>query len=158
MRDSIKVYLRNSFSPYSVFDSSKSVIDSLTFSGSFIFSNVTTGNYYIELSHRNSIETWSKLPKSVTSGGTFSYNFSDSVSKAYGDNMIFNINRYCLYSGDVNSDGIIDVSDLSSIDNDINNSNSGYIPTDLNGDYFVDASDGSIADNNVVNSIALIRP
>ena len=61
-----------------------------------------------------------------------------------------------MYSGDVNSDGIIDVSDLSSIDNDINNSNSGYIPTDLNGDYFVDASDGSIADNNVSNSLFII--
>ena len=56
MRDSIKVYLRNSFSPYSVIDSSKSVLDSLTFSGSFIFSNVTTGNYYIELGTLNNFE------------------------------------------------------------------------------------------------------
>lgn len=158
MKDTVKVYLRNSSSPYSIADSSQSVLDSLTFSGSFVFSNVNTGNYYIELHHRNFMETWSKFPQNVTSGGILNYNFTDSAAKAYGNNLVFKTNKYCMYSGDVNSDGIIDVSDLSIIDNDISNSSSGYIPSDLNGDYFADASDGSIADNNVVNSIVLIRP
>ncbi|MBS1551590.1 MAG: endonuclease [Bacteroidetes bacterium] len=158
IKDTVKVYLRNASFPFAVMDSAKSVLDSVSLTGSFVFNKIVSGNYYIELRHRNFIETWSKLAISITAGGTFSYNFSDSAAKAYGDNQVFKTNKFCLYSGDVNSDGIIDVSDLSIIDNDINNSVSGYIATDLNGDYYADASDGSIADNNVINSIITIRP
>nr|HMS65915.1 hypothetical protein [Ignavibacteria bacterium] len=158
LKDSVKVFLRNASPPFDVADSSQSVLDSVTFSGSFIFNNVNSGSYYIELIHRNSIQTWSGLPQTVTSGVTFNYNFSDSLNKAFGDNMILKGNKYCIYSGDVNQDEIIDASDISLIENDVTINAEGYLPTDLNGDYFVDASDLSIADNNVTYSIQLIKP
>lgn len=66
--------------------------------------------------------------------------------------------KVCIFSGDVNQDGIIDAGDLSLVDNDAFNSVSGYVVADLNGDGFVDASDLSIVDNNAFNGIIVMRP
>ncbi len=87
-----------------------------------------------------------------------SYDFITAANKAYGDNLILKGSKYCIYSGDVNQDGIIDASDLSVVDNDAYISASGYVNTDVDGDNFVDGSDLSIVDNNVLNSVAQIRP
>ena len=90
-----------------------------------------------------------------------SYNFSDSLSKAYGSNMKqvdFSPVRFAAYSGDVDQDGSVDASDVSRIDNDANNSVTGYVSTDLTGDKFVDAIDVSIVDNNSSNTVSAITP
>lgn len=159
MRDTVRAYLRNNSSPYIIVDSAKSIIDSLTFTGSFLFLNASSGTYYIQTQHRNSIETWSELNgQTYTIGSVLSYDFTDSITKAFGSNMIQKGTKFCIYSGDVNQDGIIDASDLSSVDNDVFNSVSGYINTDVNGDNFVDATDLSITDNNAFNSVSIIRP
>ena len=73
MRDTVRAYLRQNFNPYNIVDSAKSIIDSVTFTGSFLFANAPSGTYYIQLNHRNSIETWSKSPDShIHSGVCFS--------------------------------------------------------------------------------------
>lgn len=59
-RDTFTVYLRNTASPYSNVDSAKSVVDSVNFTGSFIFSHAPAGTYYIAAKHFNTLETWSK--------------------------------------------------------------------------------------------------
>ncbi|MBK8382802.1 MAG: hypothetical protein IPL16_13130 [Ignavibacteria bacterium] len=56
--------------------------------------------------------------------------------------------KFCIYSGDINQDGVIDASDLSVADNDASTGESGYVITDVTGDDFVDAQDLSIVDNN----------
>ena len=66
--------------------------------------------------------------------------------------------RFAAYSGDVDQDGSVDASDVSSIDNDANNSVTGYVNTDLSGDKFVDAIDVSIVDNNSSNTVSAIIP
>jgi len=117
-------------------------------------------NFYIQLKHRNSLETWSATGISFIDT-LISYNFSSSVNQAFGNNMIQVDNsplRFAIFSGDINEDGIIDATDLSLIDNDAFNSVSGYVKTDLNGDNFVDASDLLIADNNAANVIISITP
>lgn len=157
-KDTVTSYLRNSNSPFQLVDSSKSVIDSISFTGSFIFNNALTGNYYITLIHRNCIETWSKLSQSISQGTTVNYDFTNAVNKAYGDNLTFKNSKFCIYSGDVNQDGAIDVTDLGLIDNDANDFISGYVSTDLNGDNFVDVSDQSIADNNAYYFVIKITP
>ncbi|MBK7160907.1 MAG: hypothetical protein IPH77_20780 [Ignavibacteria bacterium] len=58
-KDTVKAYLRLNFSPYSILDSATATIDSVTFTGSFIF-NQPSGTYYFVVKHRNTIETWSK--------------------------------------------------------------------------------------------------
>lgn len=158
IKDTVSVILRNQLNPYVIVDTSISEIDSVNFTGNFNFFALPTGNYFIEIKHRNCIETWSKIPVNFVAGTTFSYNFTDSASKAYGDNMILKNGKYCLYSGDVNQDGIVDASDLSDIDNDATNFSSGYLNTDLNGDLIIDASDGAIAENNASEYISVITP
>ncbi|MBK6505978.1 MAG: beta-lactamase family protein [Ignavibacteria bacterium] len=161
MSDTATVFIRNSFFPYTIVDSSTAILDSSTFSGLFRLQKVTSGNYYITLKHRNSIETWSKLPVNLTAGSADQYEFVSNQSTAYGNNLALADNsplRYSIYSGDVNGDAIVDAFDLSEIDNDAFIFAQGYFLTDITGDNLVDASDGSIADNNAANFVSVIRP
>ncbi|MGB3018383.1 MAG: hypothetical protein WBC65_11295, partial [Ignavibacteria bacterium] len=159
--DTLMVYLRNSAFPYSIADSSKGVINGNTLYGNFKFYNAPTGNYYIALKHRNSVETWSAAPQSYTNLSNSNYDFSNLITKAYGSNQI-QVDavpvRFAIYSGDVNQDGTVDATDVSTIDNDASNFVSGYVVTDLTGDDFVDGTDFSIADNNAANFVSAITP
>ncbi len=158
--DTLKLYLRNSVSPYEIVDSSISRVGNGG-NGNFEFDNTDNFvNYYIQVKHRNSIETWSSSTIQFTSQYN-SYQFSSAASQAYGDNMIQVDDtpvRFAFFSGDVNQDGTIDASDLSETDNDAFNSVSGYVSTDVTGDDFVDAGDVSIVENNVALGINVITP
>lgn len=155
--DTAAIYLRNATSPYSLVDSAKAVLD-INGNGIFIFNNaVNSIPYYSVVKHRNGLETWSSAGNSFTSGN-LNYDFTLTASQAYGNNQILNGAKYCLYNGDVNQDGTIDLSDLGLIDNDVFNFNSGYVAADVNGDGFVDISDLEIADNNALNFVVKIRP
>ncbi len=159
--DSVRVYLRNSASPYSLADSAKGLLSS---SGnvSFSFSNLTSGQYYIVIKHRNSIETWSRQGgETIASGSIVNYIMSDQITKAFGNNLKqvdSSPVRFAIYNGDVNHDGITDAADISAIDNDATYAVSGYVNTDLTGDNFVDAGDMSIADNNVTFGVSAVTP
>lgn len=161
-KDTVRAFLRSASSPYNIIDSSKALIDSVSFIGNFKFNKAPSGTYYVVIKHRNSIETWSRLSGEIYNPMNLgSYNFSDSLSKAYGSNMKqvdFSPVRFAAYSGDVDQDGSVDASDVSRIDNDANNSVTGYVSTDLTGDKFVDAIDVSIVDNNSSNTVSAIIP
>ena len=159
MKDTMTVQLRNSNSPYSLVESSIGIIDSVTLLGSFKIMNTPTGNYYLAVRHRNSIETWSANPVSYTAGNTSNFTFIPSASQAFGSNQIqvdTSPVRYAIYSGDVNQDGTIDLTDLSLIDGSYYGT--GYIPMDVNGDGVVDISDSAIADNNSYNFVGKVTP
>ncbi len=159
--DSTTVILRNVTSPYSVIDSAKAVLNS-SGTGTFSFMKIfNSAPYYIQIKHRNSIDVWSRSPGQSFTSSLLSYNFTDTLSKAYGSNMIQVDNspvKYAIYGGDADRDNNIDASDISMIDNDASNSLSGYVVSDLTGDDFVDANDISIADNNSLNSVSVITP
>jgi hypothetical protein len=105
------------------------------------------------------LETWSRGGgEPFVPGAVLSYDFTDSASKAYGLNMVRVGTKYCLWSGDVNNDGIIDFTDLVMVDNASNSFSSGYIPEDVNGDNFADFSDLALVDNASYNVIMTIRP
>ncbi|MEO8211416.1 MAG: M14 family zinc carboxypeptidase, partial [bacterium] len=158
-KDTARVYLRQTGSPYSIIDSSVAVIDSVTFTGNFHFFNTPSGTYFIVVKHRNAIETWSKAGGEPFISGTLNnYNFTTSFSQAFGNNLKLVGSRYTIFSGDSNQDGVIDIADLSLIDNDVFNLVSGYTATDVNGDNFVDVSDLSVTDNNAYNLISKITP
>jgi len=161
LKDTVRIYLRNSFPPYSIADISISVIDPDTFTGPFTINNASNGNYYIQTKHRNSLENWSSQTVHYSYGGIINYNFTSSSSMAFGNNMTAVNNspqRFAIYSGDVTQDGIIDASDLALIDNDATNFVKGYVPTELTGDLIVDASDAAIVGNNAFEFVGLIRP
>jgi len=159
--DSIRVYLRNTNSPYSTTDSATGII-SASGNISLNFNNTVSGQYYIVIKHRNSIETWSRQGgESITSGNVVSYNFSDQITKAFGNNMKQVDNspiRFANFSGDINQDGTIDASDMSIVENDAGIVLTGYVKSDVTGDNFVDAEDISVIDNNVEKGVIAITP
>jgi FG-GAP repeat len=158
--DTISVYLRQQSPPYSIVDSSKGISSQYGLTV-LSFYNTLINNVYVQMKHRNSIETWSSGYVTFYSGNAGYYNFVYPQSAAYGNNEIKVSDipeKYALYSGDVNQDGIVDLSDNELIDNDANNFLSGYVRTDLTGDNFVDLADLTIADNNAFNFVSVIRP
>ncbi|MDQ3021726.1 MAG: hypothetical protein M3R36_14315 [Bacteroidota bacterium] len=155
--DTVRIYLRSASAPYAFVDSALGIVDSNGMEN-FTFANASNSvAYYIVFRHRNGLETWSAAGSSFTSGN-LSYDFTTSSSKAYGNNQILTGTKYCIYNGDVNQDGAIDLSDLGLIDNDVYNFNTGYLTSDVNGDGVADISDLEISDNNAINFIVLQRP
>ncbi len=160
--DTVKAYLRKNFAPYSVSDSSALVIDSLTFSGSFIFANASSGNYYLQVKHRNSITTWSKTGGELIEAEIpFVYDFTSGLLQSFGSNSVQIDNsplRFGIYSGDINQDGSVDLSDEVSVFNDAGYFLSGYLSTDVNGDDIVDLNDLTLTYNNTINFVNTIAP
>ena len=90
--------------------------------------------------------------------GSLNYNFTDSLSKAYGNNLTLKGTKCCIYSSDVNQDGVVDLLDLINVDNHAYNFVTGYVPTDINGDGLVDLLDLIIGDNNAYNFVSVKKP
>ncbi|MBK9334748.1 MAG: PQQ-dependent sugar dehydrogenase [Ignavibacteria bacterium] len=159
MSDTVKVYLHQISSPYAAVDSFVTVLNSSTLSGYCNFSNAPNGNYYVNVEHRNGLETWSKLGgMTLSRGSDFQYDFTSASSQAYGNNEILVGSKYTIYSGDVNRDGSVDISDNGIIENDAAIFLTGYIVTDLNGDGLTDLSDQTLADNNSFNFVTKSTP
>lgn len=127
-----------------------------------------TSQYYLTVKARNHIETVSAAPVAF-SGVSILYDFSDNISKAYGNNLK-NINGvYTIYAGDVSSAGnnypappvndkMIDLSDVMYVYNSALAGDWGYIPTDLNGDGCVDLTDSYMVYNNYILGIYVMTP
>ena len=66
--------------------------------------------------------------------------------------------KWCIYGGDVNKDGFVNISDVNQVYNNNLVGATGYISTDLNGDSFVEIEDLNIVFRNSVLGIIRIRP
>ncbi len=118
-----------------------------------------TGEYYIVIKQRNSIETWSMLPVSFAGSGPISYSFTSAASQAYGNNLVlFTGGYYAIFGGDANQDGIVDGSDMLEIENASNFFLQGYNVQDLNGDGLVDGTDMLLIENNATFFIQVQKP
>ena len=161
VRDTMRVFVRNSFTPFAVIDSGKTYL-STAGSGTITFNNAANGvNYYMQLKHRNSLETWSKSPGQSFVSSALSYDFTTANTQAYGNNMPqvdASPVRYSIYGGDVTRNGIIDLNDILQIYNSSGVFASGYVIDDLNGDSLVDLSDILIASNNSSAFVQKITP
>ncbi len=155
--ENISVHLRSSTTPYQEVDVASGVLDSAGNVNLNYTQPVSGVSYFIVVKHRNSIETWSATPQTF-SAGNINYDFTTGLNKAYGNNMVLSIGKACLYTGDVNQDGIIDITDISLIDNDAFNFVTGNVVTDLNCDGIVDGNDIIYADNNALNFIGVMHP
>lgn len=162
MKDTVRAYLRSSVSPYTIKDSAKNIIDSISFSANFTFNNATAGSYYLVVMHRNSIETWSKSGGELFNPLTpLNYDFTAGASRAYGNNLQqvdTSPVRFGIYGGDVNRDDAVDLSDITLIFNDAEIFENGYVLTDVTGDSQVDLSDLILTFNNSANFVVAITP
>ena len=146
--DTCRIFLRQSVSPYSIVDSSKAIIDSNTLTGFFEFRNASSGTYYLDVRHRNGLQTWSRNGgETFIQGTTMSYDFTDDASKAFGNNLKLKGAKYCIYSGDCNQDGLIDESDKVQLVSKLGFE--GYISEDINGNGFVNAVDRATLTGNL---------
>jgi len=119
---------------------------------------VAPGLYYIAIKHRNSVETWSAVPV-LFPGSPILYDFTDAMSKAYGNNMIeVEAGRWAIYTGNVNGDDNIDLLDASLFEIDVADFSYGYFSTDFNGDGNVDLLDNPVFEANINNFIFSNHP
>ena len=96
--DKLQMDLRNSASPYNKVESSVFTLDNEGIEMFFFNSAVSNIIYYIVLNHKNSLEIWSTSAQSFQSG-YLNYDFTNSSSKAYGNNLKPKGNKFCIYSG-----------------------------------------------------------
>jgi photosystem II stability/assembly factor-like uncharacterized protein len=157
--DQVTVLLRSYNFPYQVIDSIKGFVSQFGVVTSYFSKIENNRDFYIVVKHKNSLETWSSNANKFTLN-SLNYDFSLSAGQAYGNNLILKGTKYCSYSGDVNQDGVIESTDLSLVDNEINSilPPFGTSVADLNNDYTVDATDLSIVDNNASVYISVIKP
>ena len=66
--------------------------------------------------------------------------------------------RYAMYSGDVNQDGSVNLTDVTIIHNSATLFSSGYVPSDLNNDGLVNLTDILMAYNNSTKFVSTKRP
>lgn len=154
--DTVVVELHSGISPFGLVATTTGILKTNGIANcSFL---APTGNYYIVIKHRNSIETWSANPVYITSIPVI-YDFSLTASQAYGSNMVhMDTNVWALFSGDVNQDENSDLLDLSNVEIDISLFQFGYITTDINGDGNVDLLDTPILEHNVSDFIFSNHP
>ncbi len=127
------------------------------------FAGSVTGNYYLKVTHRNTIETWSAQPVDISLG----YDFTTNSNKAYGGNMVeMEPGIWAFYSGDIADaglglgfqDNVVESSDYSEMENAVYLVLTGYIIQDITGDGVVESSDYSIMENNTYLVISSIHP
>jgi PKD repeat protein len=148
MCDSITIELHSAANPYSTVYIDKKTIDRFG-NGVFTFpSNLLGQTLYIVVRHRNSIQTWSSLPV-LFNNLSIAYSFSDNTTKAFGNNLKNLGNGYfAIYSGDVDQNGVVDTSDFSIVENNMQQFLTGYLPSDVTGNKITESSDGSVVENN----------
>ncbi|MHC1776402.1 MAG: GEVED domain-containing protein [Lentimicrobium sp.] len=158
--DTLSIYLANASPPYDFVYGAHAINVNPSGNFSVMVPSGLSGNYYIAVFHRSSVQTWSGSAVSFA-GSSISYNFTTSASQAYGSNqkdLLGNGSRWGLFTGDVSSssaiqDGYVDFFDLINIFNLNVASAYGFQPPDLTGDGFVDFFDlAMVYNNNIISS------
>lgn len=152
IKDTMRFIIRNTGFPYGIYDTDKEYLTGTGFA-QLDLPGVSSGvGLFMELRHRNSLETWSNAFYFDPLSYQAVYDLRNSNTQAYGNNILpvdlFPV-AYAIISGDVDQDGTIDASDLSDIENNATLGTSGYVRTDITGDDFVDGSDVGLVENNL---------
>ncbi|MEO6695189.1 MAG: PQQ-dependent sugar dehydrogenase [Ignavibacteria bacterium] len=148
VRDSVDVFLYSVSFPNDVLDSARTVLDSLNFSGLCFFRNAPSGVYYIVVKFKTGLETWSKANgESFQTGESYSYDFTNEITNAYGNNLKLKGSQLCIISGDCNNSGVINASDRALVVGQLGSS--GQLAGDLDGNGVVNAIDRAIVVSNL---------
>lgn len=161
--DTLSIQLAESADPWNIVYSARGININSNGTCRVPFPATLSGNYYVIVKHRNSVETWSKAGgESLVNG--FSYDFTTSANQAFGGNMVeVEPGVFAIFAGDVNSpmsgqDGYVDGFDVASVFNYSQNGGFGYIPEDLTGDGFVDGFDVALVFNGSQTAVGMNTP
>jgi hypothetical protein len=155
--DTVTAELHDASYPYALIDQAKVYLDSNGEGTGKFYYAIDETPYYLVIKHRNSIETWSAVPQFFSSN-SLSYDFTSGQDKAYGNNQTLINGEWCIYSGDVNQDGYVDIEDLNLVFTDNVNGITGYLPTDLNGDLYTEIEDLNLVFINNLLGVERHRP
>lgn len=157
--DTVKISLRRADFPNVSVDSVKGLY-STSANASAIFTRALTGQYYVVIKHRNSIETWSKAGgQSYTRGSSFIFDFVNTITNTYNSNIaVVDGIYYGMYGGDIEQNGFVDLNDVTTVYNDAGLFATGYIITDVTGDNLADLSDLLITYNNNSSFVIVQKP
>lgn len=131
-----------------------------------------TGNYYVVLRHRNSVESWSASSVTFPSGTPITLDWTVDSTSVYGNNeksgkvstpgggapYVIYSGEVCQTDGSTPPDGYIDGGDVGNIFNLAQIYDFGYKPEDLTGDGFIDGFDVAIVFNNAQIYAGKITP
>lgn len=112
--------------------------------------------YWIVVKYDNGIETWSAATVQF-SGSYLAYDFTTAANKAYGDNQILIGTKYCIYTGDINQDGTVDLNDAIPILSDYDNLDYHEL-NDLNLDATIDLNDAIFVLSGYDNLVGSVIP
>jgi hypothetical protein len=104
------------------------------------FDNMTHGNYYLVVRHRNHLAIMSSN-LIFLSEATQQYDFTSSLSNSYGQDVVADLGNgvYGMYAGDGDANGVINVLDYGTVANNI--FSKGYLQADLNLNQLVNVLD-----------------
>lgn len=155
--DTVTVELRNTSAPYTLVDQAKINLNSSGQGTVKFFNALNETPYYLVIKHRNALETWSASPQTFANN-TMSYDFTNDASKAFGSNLKLVGTKWCIFGGDINQDGAVNLQDLNLVFLDNVTGTAGYASSDLNGDYYTDVDDLSRVFINNVLGIMIKKP
>jgi hypothetical protein len=113
--------------------------------------------YYITIKNRNHLETVSAT--AVLFGGSITYDFTDALSKAYGNNQKdLGDGNFAIFAGDVNQDGFINVADRSLVQSALLALDKGYLIEDTNADGTVNVLDRTLVQTGLLNFVIRVTP
>ena len=159
LADSVTVELHAASYPYSMIKTTTALLHTNgTLTCSFP-NDVLGAPYYIVIHHRNTIETWSAAPMTITADMT--YDFTTAASKAYANNQVDvsgNGTIWAMFTADLNQDQNVDLLDMPILEDDIALYMYGYTATDLNGDGNTDLLDVIYLDYGIANYVFSYHP
>ncbi len=156
--DSVTISLAQHTPPYTILYSYNTVLNTHGIATAYFAQPILGQDYYLVVNHRNSIETWSSVPFGFNDPDTL-YNFSDSLGKAFGNNMVLmGSGFYAFHSGDINQDDVINALDFNLLETKVTQFSFGYLPEDLTGDWLIETKDYSLIENKVLQLVTRLKP
>jgi hypothetical protein len=168
--DVISVSAMASTSPYALVQSQNAILKTNgTVQVSFTSPVAAGTSYYIRVTHRNHLETWSAAPVMFSATTALApYDFSSAASQAYLSNQAdLGDGNYALFGGDISDagsatvclqDGIIESQDYGDMENAVYVTLLGYVCEDITGDGIVESADYGLMENNVYFTRVVQRP
>lgn len=115
-------------------------------------------NWYVVVNHRNSLQTWSLTTFGYNDPDTI-YDFSNSASKAFGNNQIqVNTGVFAIHGGDINQDGFLNQLDFAAEEPLVGAVMLGYLPQDINGDGIIESADYSYVETKSKTALSILHP
>ncbi|MCB0729791.1 MAG: hypothetical protein KDC88_02060, partial [Ignavibacteriae bacterium] len=117
---------------------------------SLSFNNIESGDFYIAIIHRNHLGIISSKTLNINKDKPVIYDFTNSVSKAYGSNALADLGNgiFGMYAGDADANGVINNLDFGVVANHI--LQKGYLNNDLDMNGVINVLDYNKINKNIL--------